>query len=111
MILTGNETLYVDGQDSLGRPSGVTFQTTTGAIAMLAATSTIKAFDNSGASNATIYIGTATPGTAQSVAGWSIQFLSYDVNGVISGITWGGVVSGVPATNLVWNNRASYTYS
>lgn len=34
--LTGTETLFVDGQDSLGRPSGSTFQTTTGAIAALA---------------------------------------------------------------------------
>lgn len=38
MALTGNEILQILGQDSLGHPAATTFQTTTGAIAQLAAT-------------------------------------------------------------------------
>lgn len=38
MALTGNETLFVLGQDATGRPAATTEQTTTGAIAALAAT-------------------------------------------------------------------------
>lgn len=42
VTLTGNETLYVLGQDANGRPAATTEQTTTGAIAALA-----EAFDSS----------------------------------------------------------------
>jgi hypothetical protein len=74
-------------------------------------TSQTKAFDNTGTNNTTIYIGSATPGIAQSAAGWTIQLLGYDGNGNVNSITWGSVSAGVPASNLIWNNRASYTYS
>lgn len=52
VTLTGNETLQVNGQDAIGRPSGETEQTTTGAIAKLSGSGGISSsvFVNSGSS-------------------------------------------------------------
>ena len=67
-------------------------------------------FDNSGTSNATLYIGyayaqgTTTPATSAAV--WAVKKLSYDGNGLVNLIQW--------ATNgdsNIWDNRASLTYA
>ena len=71
----------------------------------------LYAADNSGAGNTTIYLGYCTPGTIQSQAGWAIKQITYDANNNPITFAWGSVSGSVPATNLIWNNRASYTYS
>ena len=66
--------------------------------------------DNTGTSNATIYIGyalaqaTTTPPTSSAV--WSVKKLSYDGNGVVNLIQWA-----TGGDSNIWDNRASLVYA
>ncbi len=55
-----------------------------------------------------VYVGQAFPGTVNSIPGWRIQFLTYDVNNNVTSVRWS------PAAEEfgdIWNNRASLVYS
>jgi len=68
--------------------------------------------DNSATGNQPLYLGYGLLGTLQSAAGLAIRELGYDGNGnVNSTALFASNNNGNPATNLIWNNRASYTYS
>jgi hypothetical protein len=71
-----------------------------------------RAEDNTATGNQPLYIGYSPYGTAQSAASWAIMQLQYDANGNVNqSFLFGSVSAGIPASNLIWNNRASYTYS
>jgi len=55
-----------------------------------------------------IYIGTAYPGNATSVAKWQIKKLTYDGNNNPTTIL---AASGTTEYNQIWDNRASLSYS
>ena len=67
--------------------------------------------DNSAVNNQPLYLGYTIAGTATSAASWAIKKIGYDSNGNPTSFTWASVSSGLPASNLIWNSRAGYTYS
>jgi hypothetical protein len=59
-----------------------------------------------------VYIGTAAPGTATNAFGWTIKMLTYDANGNVTEVQWGGSAPQRAApSGLSWDNRANYTYA
>lgn len=62
--------------------------------------------DYNGGTNVT-YVGTANPGTPLSFPGWTIKYLTYDINNNILTVTYANKGSSFN----IWNNRTSYTYS
>ena len=60
------------------------------------------------ASNNPIYIGTAPQGSAKSATVWQIRKLTYDASNNVTDVQYAG---GSTAHNLVWNSRASYSYT
>jgi len=54
------------------------------------------------------YVGHAAPGTATDAAGWNISKITYDGNDNPTSIYWANANVG---NALVWDDRASYTYS
>lgn len=63
-------------------------------------------FDYAGGSNL-IYVGSAPPGVATSFAGWQIRKFTYDGSSNITSILY---ANGLTTYNLVWDDRATYTY-
>lgn len=55
-----------------------------------------------------IYLGIADPGTSTSSPNWYIRKLTYDVNSNLTGILHS---NGSTSFNVIWNNRASLSYS
>jgi len=67
--------------------------------------------DNSGPNEETIYLGYAIQGSAESASAWAIKQIIYDNNGNATGFLWATVTNGIPALNLVWNNRTEYSFN
>lgn len=80
-------------------------------IGSVTAPQKIQKFDNSGPSNQPLYFGEAAPGSLVTDAAWTIKKVIYDSNNNPTDVQFASVTSGVPASNLVWNSRATYTFS
>jgi hypothetical protein len=60
------------------------------------------------ASNNPVYLGLASPGTLDSVGGWQIRKIVYDVDNNPTDVDF---ASGSNKFDKVWDDRASYVYS
>ena len=59
-----------------------------------------------------VYEGWAAPGTAVTSAGWIIRKYTYDGNGAVTDIQYADAGNGnADNFSLIWNSRASYTYT
>jgi len=58
--------------------------------------------------NFELYIGEASPGTSQTLAGWRIKKLTYNSSGRVTNVEW---ASGNNMFDKIWNSRDTYVYS
>lgn len=74
---------------------------------ILGGTNFTMAFDYDGNGNQ-IYVGWAQTGTTQAQSGWRIMQQTFNGSNQLTSLQW---PNGSTGFGLIWNNRATYSYS